>query len=186
MKIWRWRCNRNLRNHGFLQCEKFECLKFGHTEVILKKKNLSFVKMRNCVWYLWIYPSQNTELHNFGGKIGLGYFGGGKLTIVTFVFCQSIAPHDSKTLKWKKALQRVIIRFSHFGPNWDNIGGFFLMTQGIGRSPALAKTLLILFPTPKKNPPISRLSHQIFIPIYQITKYQIPCFNQIKTPFSSF
>ena len=81
-------------------------------------------------------------------------------------FCQSIARHDSKTLKWKKALKRIIIRFSNFGPNWDNIGGFSLMGQGIGKSPALAKNLLILFPTAKKNPPISRLSHQIFISLH--------------------
>ena len=59
------------------------------------------------------------------------------------------------------------------------------MGQGIGRSPAPAKNVLILFPTTKKNPPISRLSHQIFIPLHQITKYQIPCFNQIKTAFLS-
>ena len=69
-------------------------------------------------------------------------------------------------LKRKKALQRIIIRFSNFGPNWDNIGGFSLMGQGIGKSPALAKNLLILFPTTKKNPPISRLSLQIFIPLH--------------------
>ena len=81
-------------------------------------------------------------------------------------FCQSIAPHDSKMLKWKKALQRIIIRFSNFGPNWDNIGGFSLMGQGIGKSPALAKNLLILFPTTKKNFQISRLSRQIFIPLH--------------------
>ena len=37
MKIWRWRCNRYLRNHGFLQCEKFECLKFRHSEVVHEK-----------------------------------------------------------------------------------------------------------------------------------------------------
>ena len=38
------------------------------------------------------------------------------------------------------------------------------MGQGIGKSPALAKNLLILFPTTKKNAAISRLSHQICIP----------------------
>ena len=82
-------------------------------------------------------------------------------------FCQSTVAHDSETLKWKETLQRIIIRFSSFGPNWDNIGGFSLMGQvKIGKSPALAKNLLILFPTTKKNLPISRLSHQIFIPLY--------------------
>ena len=109
----------------------------------------------------------------FFGKIDYSYF------------CQSSARHDSKMLKWKKDLQRIIIRFSNFGPNSDNIGGFSLMGQGIGRSPAPAKNVLILFPTTKKNPPISRLSQQIFIPLHQITKYQIPCFNQIKTAFLS-
>ena len=173
MKIWRWRCNRYLHNHGFLQCEEFEYLKFRHTEVIHKNLFLSFVKMHNCVWYLWTCPSQNTGLHNFGGQIGLGYFfflgGGGEIDYS--YFCQSIAPHDSKTLKWKKALQRIIIRFSNFRPNWVNITGFSLMGQRIARSPALAKNLFILFPTIKKNPSISRLSHQIFIPLHQITKY---------------
>ena len=85
LKIWRWQCHRYLRNHGFLQCEKFEYLKFRHTEVIHKKLFLSFAKMHNCVWYLWTCPSQNTGLNNFGGQIGLGYFLGGKLTTVTFV-----------------------------------------------------------------------------------------------------
>ena len=67
-------------------------------------------------------------------------------------FCQSIAAHDSKMLKWRKNLQRIILRFSNFGPNWDNIGGFSLMGQGIGKSPAPAKNLLILFPPPRKIP----------------------------------
>ena len=80
----------------------------------------------------------------------------------------------------------MITRFSNFSPNWGNIGGFSLMVQGIGRSPALAKNLFIFFPTTKKNPPISRLFHQIFIPLQQFTKYQIPCFNQIKSAFLSF
>ena len=57
------------------------------------------------------------------------------------------------------------------------------MRQGIGRSTALAKNLLILFPTTKRNPPNSRLSHQIFILLHLITKYQIPCFHQMKTAF---
>ena len=176
MKIWRWRCKRYLRYHGFLQCENFECLKFRHTKVIHKKRFLHFVEMHNYVWYLWTCPSQNTGLHNFEGQISLGYFWG---KIDHNYFCQSIAPYHSKMLKWKKTLQRIIIRFSNFGPTWDNIGGFSLMRQGIGRSPALAKNLLILFPTTKKNHPISRLS-------YQITKYQIPCLNQMKTTFLSF
>ena len=63
-------------------------------------------------------------------------FFGGKLNIVTFVkvLCLIIV----KCLNEKKALQR-FIRFFNFGPNWDNIGGFSQMGQGIGRSPALAK-----------------------------------------------
>ena len=41
------------------------------------------------------------------------------------------------------------------------------MGQEIRRSPALAKNLLILSPTTtKKNPLISRLSNQIFIPLH--------------------
>ena len=40
------------------------------------------------------------------------------------------------------------------------------MGQGLSRSPALAKNLLILSPTTKKNPLISRLSNQIFIPLH--------------------
>ena len=130
----------------------------------MSKVQTQFVKMHNCVWYLWTCPSQKTGLHYFGWQIGLGYFflgGGGELTIVTFVkvLCLMIV----KCLNEKKALQG-IITFSNFGSNWENIGGFSLMGQGIGRSPALAKNVLILFPHTTKNPPISRLSHQIFIP----------------------
>ena len=85
MKIWRWQCNRYLPNYDFLQCEKFECLRFRHTKVIQKKLFLSFVEMHNCIWYLWTCPSQNSGLHNFWGQIDLGCFFWGKLTIVTFV-----------------------------------------------------------------------------------------------------
>ena len=35
--------------HGFLKCEKFECLKFRHTEVIHKNLFVSFVEMHSCV-----------------------------------------------------------------------------------------------------------------------------------------
>ena len=151
-----------MRNHGFLQCEKFDCLKFRHTEVIHKKLFLSFVKMHNCVWYLWTCPSQNTGLHYFGGQIGLGYFFGRKIDYS--YFSQSIAPHDSKMRKWKEVLQRIIIRLSNFGPNWGNIGGFSLMGQGNMEQSSTSQKLLILFPSTKKNPPISRLTHQTFSP----------------------
>ena len=108
MKIWRWRCNRYLRNHGFLQCEKFEFLKVRRTEVIHNKIFLSFVKMHNCVWYLWTCPSQNAGLHNFWGQIVLGYFlfiifflwVGGELTIVTFI--KVSRPIIAKCLNEKK------------------------------------------------------------------------------------
>ena len=53
MKFWRWRY---LRNHGFLLCEKCQCLKSKYTEVIHKKYLLSFLKTRNCVWHLWTCP----------------------------------------------------------------------------------------------------------------------------------
>ena len=98
-KIWRWQCNRYSPYHGFVQCEKFERLKFIHTKVIYKKLFLRFAEMHICVWYLRTCPSQNTELHNFGGKIGLGHFWG---KIDHNYFCQSIAPHHSKMHKWKK------------------------------------------------------------------------------------
>ena len=77
-----------------------------------------------------------------------------------------LQPMIVKCLNEKKTLQRIIIRFSNFGPNWDNIGGFSLMGQGIGKSPAIPKNLLILFSITKKNLPINRLSHQIFIPLH--------------------
>ena len=86
------------------------------------------------------------------------------MTIVTFA--KVLRPMIVKYLNEKKTLQRIIISFSNFGQNWDNTGGFSLMEQGIGKSPALVKNLLILFPTAKKNLPISRLSHQIFIPLH--------------------
>ena len=56
MKIWRWQCSRYLHNHGFILCEKFQCLKFRCTEVIHKKLFLSLLEMHNCVWYLWTCP----------------------------------------------------------------------------------------------------------------------------------
>ena len=99
-KNWRWWCNRYLRNHGFLQREKLEYLKFRLTEVIHKKLFLSLVKMHYCVWYLWTCPSQNAGLHNFGGQIGLGYFFGGKKTTVTFV--KVLGPMIVKCLNKKK------------------------------------------------------------------------------------
>ena len=164
MKIWRWRCSRYLRNHGFLQREKFECLKFRHTDVIHKK--LLFWVLLKCIIVSDIYEHVHHKIQDFiilegnwptvlfWGKIDYSHF------------CQSIARHDIKILKQKKALQRIIIRFSNFGPNSDNVRGFSLMRQEIGRSPALVKNLLILFPTTKKNPPISRHSHQSFIPLH--------------------
>ena len=100
MKIWRWRYKRYLCNHGFLQCEKFECLKFRHAEIIHKKRFLSFVKMHNCLWYLWTCPSQITGFHNFGGQIGLGYSFGRKWTIVTFF--KVLRPMIVKCLNEKK------------------------------------------------------------------------------------
>ena len=132
--------------------------KFRHTEVIHRKLFLNFVKMHNCVWHLWTCQTQNTGLHNFGGQTGLGFcfsggWGGeGGRGIDCSYYCQSIVLHDSKMLKWKKVLQRIIIRFSNFGPSWDNIGGFSVMGQGIGRSPALAKIFSFCSPPSRKIP----------------------------------
>ena len=127
--------------------------------------------MHNCVWYFWTCRSQNTGLHNFGGQIGLGYFLGGEIGYS--YFCQSIAPNDSKMLKWKKALQRIIIRFSNFGSNCEITGGFSLMGQGIGKSPALAKNLLIYSLPPRK---ISQL-------IDSTTKFLSPSTKSLNTKF---
>ena len=33
MKIWRWQCNRYLRNHGFFLCKKFQYLKFRYMPI---------------------------------------------------------------------------------------------------------------------------------------------------------
>ena len=61
---------------------------------------LSFVKMYNCVWYLWTCPSQNTGPHNFGGQNWLRVFFGGKLAIVTFA--NVLRPMIVKCLNEKK------------------------------------------------------------------------------------
>ena len=122
MKIWRWRCNRYLRNHGFLQCEKFECLKFRHAEVI--HKNFFWVLLK-CIIVSDIYQHVHHKIQSpiiLEDKLALGIFWG---KIDYSYFCQRITPHDSKMLKWKKALQRISIRFSNIGPNWDNIRGVF-------------------------------------------------------------
>ena len=132
--------------------------------------------MHNCVWYLWTCSSQNTGLDKFG-LIGLGYFfffffwrGGG---IGYSYFCQSIASRDSKMLKWKKALQRIIIRFSNFGSNCEITGGFSLMGQGIGKSPALAKNLLIHSLPPRKIPQL----------VDSPTKFLSPSTKSLNTKF---
>ena len=63
MKIWRWRCNRYLRNHGFLQREKFECLKFRHTDVIHKK--LLFWVLLKCIIVSDIYEHVHHKIQDF-------------------------------------------------------------------------------------------------------------------------
>ena len=55
MKIWRWRCSRYLHNHVLHLCEKCQCLKFRYIEFIHKKHFLSFLKMHNCVSYLYLH-----------------------------------------------------------------------------------------------------------------------------------
>ena len=54
------------------------------------------------------------------------------------------------------------------------------MGQRIRRSPALAKNLLIFPPNTRKNLPLSRLPNKC---LFSSTKYQLPCFNPIKTSF---
>ena len=44
MKICRWSCSRYLRNHGFLLCDKFQCLKFRNTELTHKRLFSFFLK----------------------------------------------------------------------------------------------------------------------------------------------
>ena len=43
-RIWGWWCSRYLHNHGFLLCEKFQCLKFRYTEVIDERFSWAFLK----------------------------------------------------------------------------------------------------------------------------------------------
>ena len=130
------------------------------------QKNFLWVLLK-CIIVTDIYEHVQHKIQGsiiLENKLAEGNFFGGKLTTVTFV--KVLCPMIVKCLNEKKALQRIIIRFFNFGPNWNNIGGFSPMGQGIGKSPALAKNLLILFPTTKKNPPISRLFLQIFIPLH--------------------
>ena len=131
--------------------------------VIVQFSNLFKMNRNKCYSFSCDFPMRYVNGCPESKTLSLKYQIWGKTDYC--YFCQSIAAHDSKMLKWKKkTLQRIIIRFSNFGPNWD-IGGFSLIGQGIGKSPALAKNLLIFFPTTKKNLPISTLSYQIFIPL---------------------
>ena len=76
MKIWRWRYNKHLRNHGFLQCEKFECLKFRYKEII--HKNFFCVLLK----YIIVSDIYEHAHHKIQGsiilehKLALGIFGG--------------------------------------------------------------------------------------------------------------
>ena len=75
------------------------------------------------------------------------------------------------------------IRFCSFGPNWDQTAEISLLGQGIRRSLALAKYLLILSPTIRKNLPFVDTPTKCLSPS---TKYQFPCFNPVKTSFLAF
>ena len=75
------------------------------------------------------------------------------------------------------------IRSCSFGPNWNQIAGFSLLGQGIRKSPALAKYLLILSPTTRKNPPFVDSPTKCLSPS---TKRQFPCFNPVKKIIFSF
>ena len=76
--------------------------------------------------------------------------------------------------------------FCNFGPNWDQIGGFSLLGWRIRRSPALAKDLLILSSTARKNQLLSLLVDSPNKFLSFSTKYQFPCFNPIKLHFWLF
>ena len=117
-----------------------------------QKTFLNFVEMQNCAWYLWTCPSQSTGFDKFWTNWPRQFFWG---KIDYSYFCQSNAPHHSKMLKLKTKPYRESseIKFCKFDPNWDQIGGFSLLGQGIKRCPALIKNLLVLYPTTKKNPP---------------------------------
>ena len=123
--------------------------------------------------------SQNTRLHNFWTNWPEVFFWG-KLTIVTFV--NLLCPILLKCLSLKNPYRESWdIRFCNFGQNWDQIAEFSLLEQGIRRSTALAKYLLILSLTTRKNPPFVDYPTKSFPPS---TKYQFPCFNPVKTFFA--
>ena len=99
MKIWRWRCNRYLRNHGFMQCEKFEYLKFRHTKVIHKNFFWVFLK---CIIVSHIYEHVHHKIQGsiiLEDKLAYNIFWG-KLTTVTFV--KVLRPMILKCLNEKK------------------------------------------------------------------------------------
>ena len=86
------------------------------------------------------------------GQIGQRHFLGGKLIIVTFV--NLLCPILLKCLNLKYPYRESWdIRFSNSGQSWNQITEFSLLGQGIRRSTGLAKHLLILSPTTRKNPP---------------------------------
>ena len=131
---------------------------YHHYTIMFKKIIKVDHKMQGCIIF---------------GQIGLGHFFG---KIDNSYFCQSIVPHHRKIFKLKKVLRN--IRFCNFRPNWDQIAGFFLLRKRIRKSCPLAKNLLILPPTSRKNPPTKFLSPP--------TKCQFPCFNPIKASFLAF
>ena len=75
------------------------------------------------------------------------------------------------------------VRFCNFGPDWDQIAGFSLLRQGIGKSSALAKNFLPLSHYQEKLPLLVGSPYKCLSPS---TKYQFPCFKPINFIFSIF
>ena len=75
------------------------------------------------------------------------------------------------------------MRFCNFGPDWDQIAEVSLLGKRIRRNPALAKYLLMLPPTTRKDPPFVDCPTKYVSPSF---KYQFVCFNPVKTSFLAF
>ena len=145
----------------------------------LPLKEIFFEKLTDVNFVYFMYPikiiqfleknlesgSQDTRLHHFWtiwtNWSRVFFWRGG---IVYCYSCQFDVPHHTKKFKLKKSLQRIriskVLQFlSKLGPNCR----VFLLGQRIGRSPALAKNLVILSPNTRKSLPLSKLPQQMFI-----------------------
>ena len=113
------------------------------------------------------------KVASFLDKLAQGIFFG---KINYRYFCQSAVPHHTKKFKLKKSLQRIkICKIQQF---W-----FSLLGLRINRSPALVKNLLILCPNTRK---ISLLADSPSKCLFSSSKYQLPCFNPMKTSLLGF